>query len=60
MTSSAMFRADKLRPLSTAELIYYLRDTSDVPVAANYWSRTRAGDAVKMKNLEFSDYSSVR
>ncbi|WP_368564773.1 hypothetical protein [Pseudoxanthomonas sp. UTMC 1351] len=55
ITSSAMFRSDRIRPVSTAELTYYLRDNQNLPISAGYWTKTSADDTVKMKKLEFND-----
>ncbi len=53
MTSSAMFRSEKVRPVSTAELTYYLRDGNGKPLNAGYWAATLAGDTVKLSRLAF-------
>ena len=59
MTSSAMFRSEKVRPVSTAELTYYLRDGNGKPLSAGYWSATLAGDTVKLSRLAFPGGSAL-
>lgn len=53
LKSSAAFRADRIRPLSTAEMTYVLHDPAGLPVLSGYLSRTSAQSAVKMKSLQF-------
>lgn len=53
LKSSAAFRADRIRPFSTAELTYVVHDETGIPVSSGYWSRTSGQQAVKMKSLTF-------
>jgi len=55
LKSSSAFLADRIRPLSTVELTYSLRNPNGLMVAAGFWSKTKAGDTVKIKKLSFAD-----
>lgn len=53
--SSSTFTSDKVRPLSTAELMYSLMDTTGVSLSVGYWAKTTAKDTMKVKTLSFND-----
>lgn len=55
LKSSAAFRADRIRPFSTAELTYAVHDSAGVPVSSGYSSTTSGQSAVKMKSLKFGE-----
>lgn len=55
LKSSAAFRADRIRPFSTAELTYALHDPTGVPLSSGYFSETSAQSAVKLKSLPFGN-----
>lgn len=55
LKSSATFRADKVRPFSTAELTYVLYNTTGVPQSTGYWSKTKGQAAATIQKLVFED-----